>query len=26
MVNATVLHDGQQIQINLPDNPSLDII
>jgi hypothetical protein len=26
MVNTTVMYDGQQIQINLPDNPSLDII
>ncbi|CAF3633254.1 unnamed protein product [Rotaria sp. Silwood1] len=26
MVHTTVMYDGQQIQINLPDNPSLDII
>ncbi|CAF4252633.1 unnamed protein product, partial [Rotaria sp. Silwood2] len=26
MVNTTVMYDGQQIQINLPDNLSLDII
>lgn len=26
MVNTTVMYDGQQIQINLPDNPSLDFI
>jgi hypothetical protein len=26
MVNTTVIYDGQQIQINLPDNPSLDLI
>jgi len=26
MVNTTVMYDGQQIQINVPDNPSLDII
>jgi hypothetical protein len=26
MVNTTVMYDGQQIQINIPDNPSLDII
>jgi hypothetical protein len=26
MVNTTVMYDGQQIQINLPDNPSLAII
>ncbi len=24
MVNTTVMYDGKQIQINLPDNPSLD--
>jgi hypothetical protein len=26
MVNSTVMFDGQQIQIHLPDNPSLEII
>ncbi|CAF1081738.1 unnamed protein product [Adineta steineri] len=26
MVNTTVMYNGQQIQINLPDNPSLDMI
>ena len=26
MVNTTVMYDAQQIQINVPDNPSLDLI
>lgn len=26
MVNTTVMYDGQQIQLSLPDNPSLDMI
>ncbi|CAF3033565.1 unnamed protein product [Rotaria sp. Silwood2] len=25
-VNTIVMYDGQEIQINLPNNPSLDII